>query len=126
MTRDMKAGNQVTSAAAAANSMLWKIRKSFTCLDEQTLPALYKALVRPHMEYAVQAWSPMLKKDISKLEKVQRRATKLIPSMANLTYEERLAKIKLTTLKDRRHRGDMIEVFKILKGIDKVQDNFFN
>ena len=82
VTKDLKAGDQVASAAAAANSMLWRIRKSFTCLDQQTLPALYKALVRPRMDYAVQAWSPTPKKDITKLEKVQRRATKLIPSLA--------------------------------------------
>ena len=124
VTNDMKAGEQVASAAAAANSMLWRIRKAFTCLDEHTLPPLYKALVRPRMEYAVQAWSPKLKKDIIKLERVQRRATKLIPSIANLTYEERLRRLNLTTLEDRRRRGDMIEVFKILKGLDRIQDNF--
>ena len=104
--------------------MLWRIRKSFTCLDKHTLPALYKALVRPRMEYAVQAWSPQLRKDILKLEKVQRRATKLIPDIANLPYEVRLKRLNLTTLEDRRERGDMIEVFKILKGIDKIQNDF--
>ena len=50
--------------------------------------------------------------------------SKLIPSIANLTYEERLRRLNLTTLEDRRRRGDMIEVFKILKGLDRIQDNF--
>ena len=124
ITDDLKSADQVASAAAAANSMIWRIRKTFTCLDEHTLPALYKALVRPRMEFAVQAWSPHLRKDINQLEKVQRRATKLIPSLASLPYEARLKKLNLTTLEDRRQRGDMIEAFKILKGIDKIQDKF--
>ena len=126
ITDDLKSADQVASAAAAANAMLWRIRKTFTCLDEHTVPALYKALVRPRMEYAVQAWSPQLRKDIVKLEKVQRRATKMIPSLASLPYEDRLKKLNLTTLEDRRHRGDMIEVYKILNGIDKIQDDFLD
>ena len=56
ITSDLKPADQVTSAVAAANSMLWRIRKTLTCLDEHTVPLLYKALVRPRMEYAVQAW----------------------------------------------------------------------
>ena len=123
---NMKPSAQVTKAAASANSMLGRIKHTFTCLDRETLPALYKALVRPRMEFAIQAWSPYLRKDISKLERVQRRATKLIPSIAHLTYQERLIQLNMTTLEKRRERGDMIEVFKILKGLDRVnpQGNF--
>ena len=73
------------------------------------------------MEFAIQAWSPYLKKDIMKLEKVQRRATKLVPSLSHLPYEERLQRLGLTTLEQRRTRGDMIETFKILKGIDRIK-----
>ena len=69
VTDNLKAADQVASATAAANSMLWMIRKCFTPLDEQTLPSLYKALVRLRMEYVVQARSPQLNKDINKLEK---------------------------------------------------------
>ena len=124
ITDDLKSADQVASAAAAANSMLWRIRKTFTCLDEHTVPALYKVLVRPRLEYAVQAWAPQLRKDIIRLEKVQRRATKMIPGLASMSYEERLERLNLTALEERRHRGDMIEVYKILSGIDKIQDNF--
>ena len=81
---------------------------------------IYKSLVRPRMEHAIQAWCPYLQKDIIKLEKVQRRATKLVPALANLPYEDRLARLDLTTLEERRHRGDMIEVYKIVNGYDKV------
>ena len=54
------------------------------------------------------------------LEKVQRRATNLVYGFNDLTYEPRLRKLGITTLETRRLRGDLIEVFKIIKGFDKV------
>ena len=75
---------------------------------------LYKSLVRPILEYASPVWSPYLKKDIMRLEKVQRRATKLIPSLHNLSYSERLVKLGLPTLTYRRDRQDLVQVFNIL------------
>ena len=78
---------------------------------------LYTALVRPHLEYANQVWCPYKKKDLEAIENVQRRATKLLPTLKDLPYEERLKKLKLPTLAYRRVRGDMIETFKILGGV---------
>ena len=75
-------------------------------------------MVRPKLDYCVQAWRPYLKKDIEKLEKVQRRATKLISECRGLSYTDRLRVTGLTTLEQRRDRGDMIEVFKMLKGLN--------
>ena len=69
------------------------------------------------MEYCPQVWSPYLKKDINILEKVQRRATKIVPELKDLPYEERLKQLKLYPLEKRRIRGDMITVFKIFKGL---------
>ena len=81
---------------------------------------LYKALVRPKLEYCIQAWRPYLKGDIEKLERVQHRATKMIAGCGNMSYEDRLKYTGLTTLEDRRNRGDVIEVFKYLKGFSDI------
>ena len=78
---------------------------------------LYKALVRSHLEYGISVWSPYKMKYIEAIERVERRATKMLPGMDQLTYEERLRKSKLQTLVYRRMRGDMIEVIKILHGL---------
>ena len=90
------------------------IRRSYTYLDITCFLMLYKALVRPHLEYANQVWAPRLKKYVVALENVQRRATKQIPGFKDMEYRDRLEKLSLPTLVYRRLRGDMIELFKIL------------
>ena len=87
--------------------------------------ALYKTIVRPHLEYCIQAWRPYRKKDIDILERVQRRATKMIQKLRNISYEMRLKECGLTTLETRRLRGDQIEVFKILNGYENIDRNIF-
>ena len=77
---------------------------------------LHKTFVHPHLEYCVQVWSPHLRKDINTLEQIQMRATKLIPELKHLTYDERLHRLGLTTLEKRRLRGNLIEAYKILSG----------
>ena len=84
-------------------------------MDPRTFILLYKALVRPHVEYANSVWSPYKKGDIEAIEKIQKRATKLVISIRKLPYKERLQPLNLYTLKYRKLRGDMIEVFKILR-----------
>ncbi|CAG2220332.1 unnamed protein product [Mytilus edulis] len=83
-------------------------------------------MVRPHVEYGNTIWYPHLKKDINAVEKVQMRATKLIPDIRHLSYEDRLKVLKLPSLTHRRRRGDMIQAFKILKGIEDISyERFF-
>lgn len=100
-----------------ANKIVGIIRRTFITLDESKFKALFTAMVRPHLEYANQVWCPFKKKDIETIENVQRRATKQIPTLKNMTYEERLIKLDLPTLAYRRVRGDMIETYKILSRI---------
>ena len=100
-----------------AYSIVAIIKKTFVKLTSEILTTLYKALVRTHLEYANQAWNPYLKKDKIKMENVQRRETKLIPEIRKYSYSKRLQILKLPTLEERRKRGRMIEVFKVLTGL---------
>ena len=86
---------------------------------------MYIALVRPHLEYGVSAWSPRLCKDQKLLEGVQRRATKLVAPLRDLPYEVRLERLNLPSLYYRRARGDMIEVYKYVNGHNKVGGDMF-
>ena len=81
------------------------IRRSITYKENNLIVPLYKAIVRPHMAYCIQAWSPYIRKDIDMLENIQRRATELIPGLRDIIYEERLKECGLTTLESRRLRG---------------------
>ena len=76
--------------------------------------------MRPHLEYCVQFWSPQLWKEIDAIERVQHRVNRLIPGRASLSYEERLKETGLYALERRCLRGDMMERFKIMKGIDII------
>jgi hypothetical protein len=97
---------------AKANRILGLIRRTFTYLDSATLKLLFTSLVRPHLEYLVTVWNPIWKKDQILIEGVLRRATKLIPNMKDLPYEERLVKMKIPSMHYRRLRDDMIQTWK--------------
>ena len=126
VTPDWKSEVHVAKVAAKANSMVGKINHSFNYLDVHMFKAIYPSMIRSHMEHAVQAWSPQLRKDINLMELVQRRATKLVQSLRNEPYEERKRVLDLTSLEERRMRGDLIEVFKIIHGFEGLQrDQFF-
>ena len=122
---NLKSATQSGKAAESGMKALTMIRRTFESLDKDNLMILYRSFVRPHLEYAVQAWSLYLRKDINTLENIQRRATRMVRGMKNLTYKERLDKLGMTTLEERRLR-DLIETFKIINNIDKVdKDKFF-
>ncbi len=94
----LKFSQQWKEAAGKANTMLGFINRNFSFKNKDVILPLYISLVRPHLEYAVQFWSPHHAKDIAKLEAVQRRATKMIGSLSNKLYEERLAQLNLFSL----------------------------
>jgi ribonucleases P/MRP protein subunit RPP40 len=81
---------------------------------------LYKQYVRPHLEFAVQAWSPWHQADKDALEKVQRRAIGMVSGLQSRVYEDRLRELKLTTLEERRHQADMQLMHKIMSGASQL------
>ena len=88
MNANMKVSEQCRIAACKGNQVLRMIRRNITYKEKILIATLYKAIVRPHLEYRIHAWSPYLRKYIDRLEKIQRRATKLIPRLRDLKYKE--------------------------------------
>ena len=109
----------ITKKVNIVNRNLGIIFRAFTYMGTEMLLNLYKSMVRPHIEYATQVWSPQYKKDKITLENVQRRATRLVKCIKHLPYSEDLKVLGLPTLEYRRERVDMIQVYKNLHGIDK-------
>ena len=111
---DLKLGAQCRSAAAKAKWKFGALKQSFTSRNQPMWEILWKTHIRPHLEHAIQAWSPHMKADIDVLERVQRAVTKHIGGMKGLTYEQRLEKLGWTTLEQRRVRGDLILTYQLL------------
>ena len=117
--------DEISARIAKANRIVGTIRRTFSFLNADMMKTLFKALVRPHLEYGAPIWSPALRKDVDRLEQVQRRATKMVPELRQLSYPNRLKRLKLPSLAFRRLRGDMVETFKILNHFYDIDHNSF-
>ena len=112
--KSLKPSQQCEKAASKARQVLGQMARSVTLRDKVTWPKLYKTYVRPHLEYAVQAWNPWTEADKAVLEKVQEQALRYVSGTQGKAYGDKLLATGLTTLEARRCRGDMIQVYKYL------------
>ena len=111
MQSDLNVDQQCCKAANEANRKLGMIRRGFKNKSRAVMLSLYKAMVRPHLDYCIQAWRPDLRKDIDRLGKVQRRATKMMEGLESYSYSDRLRILGLTTLETIFVRADSVEVY---------------
>jgi len=120
LTPDFKFSAQAAHAASKANAMTSTLKHTFISRDVETWASLYRTYIRPHLEFAISAWNPSLRRDITLLEKAQRRVTRLPNPLRGIGYEARLERMHLTTLETRRLRGDLIQMFKATRGADII------
>ena len=119
----------IAKISLEANRALGLVKQTFACITPDIFKIVYKSLIRPKLEYASQVWSPFLIKDIQKLEKIKRRATKCVQGIKHLPYRVRLELLELTCLEIRRKRGDLILMWKYINGLSYIkfsQPNLFN
>jgi hypothetical protein len=121
VSKNLKPSMQCAQAAKTAQTVLSQLTRAFHYRDRHIFKRLYVQYVRPHLEFATVAWAPWLEADKAVLEKIQQRAVAAISGLKGTTYEEKLKELGLTTLEERRHQADMVQTFKILRGIDNVK-----
>ena len=111
----------IQKAVNKANQMLGLIKRAFDFINKDVFIKLYKAFVRPHLEYGNIIWHPFLKRQSVAIEKVQRRATKLLYECKDMPYPDRLKYLNIYSLKGRRLRGDLIETYKIANKLTDIE-----
>ena len=117
----LKPGKHCQKIAATASAVLRQLTKNFHYRDRHVFKKLYIQYVRPHVEFASPAWSPWTEHDKALLEKVQIRAVNLVAGLQGNTYEDKCKELGLETLEKRRVKQDLLQTYKILHGVDKVE-----
>jgi len=119
-SEDFRPSFNCNKASKSANKIVGMIKRNIINRSSEGMLILYKTLVRPILDYCIPVCRPYLKKDIKKLEKVQKRFTKIIDGCKGKTYDQRLKKLGITSLSDRHNRADMIQVFRVLNDQHEV------
>ncbi len=122
--KSLKPSNNCKKAANTAKAVLRQIARSFHFRDKSIFKKLFCQFVRPHLEFAP-AWSPWLQADVDILEDVQRKAIKMMVGLKSKTYEEGCKEVGLDSLVIQRERADMIQVHKIMHGMDQISAETF-
>lgn len=117
----LKMSQLIGHMVAKGNQLLGLVKRAFVHKDMHLIKTLITSVIRPHFEYGNVVWSPRYNKDMESLDKVQGRATQMIPGFEKMNYSARLQKLDLPTLNYTRHRGDMIEVYKYTHHLYTVQ-----
>ena len=117
--------SHVVNIVSTANQRMNLLYRAFFSRSLNTLVKAYITYIRPLLEYNTVVWSPHKKCDIQLVEKVQRRFTKQLPGLRNMTYAERLAVTGLHTLELRRLHADLIMCYKIVFHLTKLDFNEF-
>ena len=116
MDENLGVSQQCVLAAQKANRILGCIKKSVASSTRDVILPLCSALVRLHLEHCVQLWGSQHKKDMDLLERVQRKATRMIKGLEHLFYKDRLRELGLLSLEKRRFKGNLTAAFQYLKG----------
>ena len=122
---DLKVSNQCGKAYSKANRLLGVLKRTIENKNTDVMLRLYKTLVRPHVEYCTSARSPYYPKDKEQIEKIQHGFTKMLPAVKCLSYTDRLHRLGLWSLEERRNRADLIEVYKMLNGLSSLSSKTF-
>ena len=118
---NLKFNKHISVTVKKANRLVGMIKRTFSFMNKELFLIIYKSLIRSVLDYGSPVWNPSTKKYRQMLENVQRRATKLIPELKNLSYQERLKELNLPTLYYRRKRYDLIQLFKIIAHIEDTE-----
>lgn len=124
MDKKLNFKRHIQDVRSKASRTLGVIKRNFKNLKPKHFTTIYKTMVRSKLEYANCIWNPRLEGGKDCLERVQRRATKLITHLKDKTYCERLKDLKIPTLEYRRRRGDLIQTYKIKQSIDRMREGF--
>ena len=120
-----KPAAQCRAAARKAHQLVGQAARAFSYRDKNNWIRIYKTYIRPHLEYAVQVWSPWHQKDIDALEDIQKRVLRMTSGLSSTLYHEQLKELGMMSLFERRKRGDMIQVWKILHNHDDVDETIW-
>ena len=120
-----KVDEQCRKVALTCNRIIGQVSRSFSNRSPDLMIRIFKCYILPHIEYGLSVWNPYLQKDVKTLEAIQRRFTRLVSGMQNLSYEERLSKLGLPTLEARRKTKDLIQAYRIWTGIDQIDGMSF-
>ena len=112
---------QCLNVTAKARRLTGVMLRTFTSHRRKVIVPLFKSIIRPLVEYATPVWNPCLKKDIAEIEQVQRKVTKYIRGIGQLSYEDRLHSLDLPKLETRRTYFDLLELYKIIHNLTRSQ-----